>query len=148
MTAADLLAPIRERADKATKGPWTDGRGSTSDGTEFVTTYEQKAAFLALCLNDDEAPLWLVDNTEVIPAATGGGPNAQANAEFIAAARTDIPRLLAALDGVLAVHKVDENGLCPTCTEQEGEGDDKYWVACDYPCPTVAAVTTALEGEA
>lgn len=89
------LDDIQRRADAATEGPWRAGRGATSDGSEFVHTHEQKAAFLALSLNDGEPHLWLVDNGAVIPAATGDGPKARANAEFIAHARTDVPALLA-----------------------------------------------------
>lgn len=57
---------------------------------------------------------------------------------------TDLPRLLAALDGVLALHSIDQHECeCgevhgPYCSECVGES---------WPCPTVAAVTTALEGQ-
>ena len=82
MTAPDpRLGEIEARAAAATPGPWESGRGATSDGTEFVTTYEQKSAFLALSLNSGRSCLWLVDNGEVIPAVTGDGPRAQANAD-------------------------------------------------------------------
>ena len=89
------LAAIQARADAATKGPWHAGRGATPDGSELVHTYEQKAAFLALSLNEGESSLWLVDNCAVIPAVTGDGPNAESNAMFTAHARTDVPALIA-----------------------------------------------------
>jgi len=97
------LDDIRQRAEAATEGPWDYGTGYSADGERQVTTKADKAEFLALSLNDTSGPLWLVDNTEVIPAVTGDGPKAKANAEFIAHARTDIPRLLGALDAVLAL---------------------------------------------
>jgi hypothetical protein len=111
----DPLDAIQRRVDAATEGPWRAGRGATSDGTQFVRTYEQKAAFLALSLNEGESDLWLVDNGAVIPAATGDGPKAKANAEFIAHARTDIPALLAlvraqqaAIKRVQSLHKPEK----------------------------------------
>ena len=117
------LAEIETRLTETSPGPWEASRGATSDGSEFVTTEVQKAAFLALSLNDDESPLWLVVSDEVIPAATGDGPKAQANAEFIANAPTDIVYLLdlarkqaAALEAV----KVIEQRL-----ERSMQGEDR-----------------------
>jgi hypothetical protein len=98
VTAPDpRLGEIEARAAAATPGPWESGRGATSDGTEFVTTYEQKSAFLALSLNSGRSCLWLVYNGEVIPAVTGDGPRAQANAKFIASAPADVAYLLTEL---------------------------------------------------
>lgn len=90
-------AEIQARADAATEGPWGAAKGATPDGKYLTTTKAEKEEFLRLSLNDDDAELWLVDNAEVIPAVTGDGPRAQANAEFIAHAREDIPKLLAEL---------------------------------------------------
>ena len=63
-----------------------------------------------------------------------------ADAEFIAASRTTVPALLDALEAVLALHREDlfrghlSNG-CRIC----GHGRD------GYPCPTVKAITDALD---
>lgn len=61
------------------------------------------------------------------------------NAEFIAAARTDLPAATAALRAVLDLHQPHnlDNGtsinyLCVECLAR-------------FPCPTVTAITTALE---
>ena len=75
MTAADLAA-IRERAEKATPGPWevpdfNDG-AAVMDASRSVVT-------------------WKASDTH------RSGP-AQANAAFIAAARSDIPALLVEVD--------------------------------------------------
>lgn len=98
MTAPDpRVGEIEARLAAASKGPWQAGVAATSDGSEVCTTYEQKKAFLALSLNEGDRPLWIVDNGEVIPAATGDGPNAGQNAEFIANAPADVAYLLAEL---------------------------------------------------
>jgi hypothetical protein len=66
-----------------------------------------------------------------------------ADAAFIAAARNQLPRILDALDAVLALHAPVQ----PTSTMRP-------WVTCagctnggSYPCTTVAAITKALEGK-
>ena len=156
MTAADLspdLDAIQARADAATEGPWHAGRGATSDGKESVRTYEQKAAFLALSLNEGESDLWLVDNDAVIPAATGDGPKAKANAEFIAHARTDVPALIAlvreqrAQIGRVRDLHASSGGHNPACSCGVPAGAGANCVECGdvWPCPTVAALT-ATEG--
>jgi len=89
------LDAIEARAQAASPGPWGYGTGYSADGGQQLTAKADKADFLALSLNDDEAPLWVIDNGDVIPAATGDGPRAKANAAFIANARTDVPALLA-----------------------------------------------------
>ena len=94
-STVDQLAAIEARAQAATDGPWDYGTGYSADGARQLTSKADKADFLALSLNDDEAALWVIDNGKVIPAATGDGPKAKANAEFIAHARTDVPALLA-----------------------------------------------------
>lgn len=76
---------------------------------------------------------------------------AQADAEFIAAARTTVPALLDALEKVLELHQPVTDGMGFT---EHGYGgispacgacgtSDEY--AVPYPCPTVTAITTALE---
>ena len=95
MTTTDQLAAIEARAEAASPGPWDAARGANADGTTYATTYAEKTEFLAVSLNNNRSPLWLVASDEVIPAATGDGPRARANAEFIAHARMDVPALLA-----------------------------------------------------
>jgi len=94
-STVDQLAAIEARANAASPGPWDYGTGYSADGSEQLTDAADKAGFLALSLNGDDAPLWIIDNGAVIPAATGDGPNARANAALIAHARTDVPALLA-----------------------------------------------------
>jgi len=82
MNTRDELARIRQRAEAATKGPW-------------------KAK-----------PYWIYDSLDSrvrVTSPTDGDDHNTAemvllkDAEFIAHARTDIPRLLGALDAVLAL---------------------------------------------
>ncbi len=94
------LEEIKARASAASAGPWDAAKGATVGGNTICTTKAQKAEFLALSLNDDKSPLWLLASDTVIPAATGDGPKAKANAKFIAASRTDVPKLVAALEAV------------------------------------------------
>ena len=77
------------------------------------------------------------------------------DAAFIAASRTDVPDMVAALQAVLALHQRgnwasqgwvdggfrDFEGPCVGC-----EATDTY--AVKWPCPTVTAITTALTREA
>lgn len=95
------LEDIKARAEAISGGPWMPARAATPDGQYLTKSTTEKAEFLYLSLNDDESDLWLVDDGEVIPAVTGDGPNAKANADFIAHARTDIPKLLAAIEAAL-----------------------------------------------
>ena len=76
---------------------------------------------------------------------------ARIRAQADAAARTDVPALLDALEKVLELHQPVTDGMGFT---EDGYGgispacsscgtSDEY--AVPYPCPTVTAITTALE---
>ena len=73
-----------------------------------------------------------------------------ADAEFIAAARTTVPALLDALEKVLELHprvvvlhadpefgRMEDDAICGACIVNHE--------AADWPCPNVRAITTALE---
>ena len=141
----ETLARIRKQADAATEGPWEvngpDRPWATiSHGSDSILhAYEQHHPYCEGCeCGDPRSEVALSDE----------------DAEFIAAARTDVPRLVDALEKVLELHVRAE---CPTCGSRDGEGnefhkcdDDAYCEECDlegYPCPTVTAITTALGGE-
>ena len=74
MTPADL-DEIERRASAATEGPWTGREVKHRDPDGRVIGVELGAA------HDDHAAIF--------------GANPEADAEFIAAARTDVPRLVA-----------------------------------------------------
>lgn len=142
---------MRERADKATPGPWfrhTAPRDSS----------ETKAKWLAdTCRGDDPLQVLVSASDDpqfayLVPALTGDGPTSIANAEFIAHARAEVPQLLAALTAVLELHKLivyrdprnepDDlgDGYYGTARYCEHCGD----TAADYPCETVQAIVDAL----
>lgn len=117
----EALARIRAQADAATEGPWE-------------------------LLGDGE----YVSGPGILVAPDDGGVTS-ADAEFIAAARTTVPALLDALEKVLELHQPVTDGMGFT---EDGYGgispacsscgtSDEY--AVPYPCPTVTAITTALE---
>ena len=117
----ETLARIRAQADAATEGPWE-------------------------LLGDGE----YVSGPGILVAPDDGGVTS-ADAEFIAAARTTVPALLDALEKVLELHQPVTDGMGFT---EHGYGgispacgacgtSDEY--AVPYPCPTVEAITAALE---
>lgn len=117
MSAIEQLAEIEARANAATGGPWTTGPGRG-------VVAEVGAA---------NAPAYTQDPENV--AYYGGVLIAETitatNAEFVAAARDDVPRLAAAARGVLALHSPDWREWCQHCRTPA-------------PCPTVRAITSAL----
>ena len=68
--------------------------------------------------------------------------------EFIAQAPADIGSLLAAVDGVLALHQPDagHNPKC-NCGIQTGAGATCEECRDEWPCPTAHVVTEALEAD-
>ena len=155
MSAADWIAEQRRIEQAATEGPW-------------------RAAVVARYVDDDGCER---GKGGIYPAGPMGPPPlfvtpdwVAADAEFIADARTALPKALAALEAVLALHQpvkiyaqADECG----CGDEDHtiiespQGDDLCWDtptgelccpecldedsgAIDYPCPTVAAITEAL----
>ena len=147
-----ILDEIQARADAATEGPWTWAAHTTADGDEWA----------------------VFDGGD--SAIAGNRDGWSPDAALIAAARTDLPRLVAALRAVLEVHRgaqyLGEPGGagCPHDDDYDGdrhfESADGYWLCEDtaagdfyclgcpraewgdpiaYPCPTVTAITEALE---
>lgn len=107
------LDQIEARANAATPGPWQ-------------------------LLGDGE----YVSGPGILVAPDDGGVTS-ADAEFIAAARTTVPDMAAALRAVLELHKEDGHGWGPGesfCTEcQQG-----YGLLVPYPCPTVETIRRHL----
>jgi len=128
MDLRDQLREIRERAEGATDGPWERVERRFEGGRIREHSVETHAQVIA-----DDLSL-----------------NA---AEFIAHARTDVPRLVEALEGVLGMHRPmsgydgiagEEYETCAHCMEAGNEPSETPW---DYrwPCPTVRSITAALE---
>lgn len=111
----DLLDEIQDRVDRATKGSWDAYSVPASRGEAGYSAVE-------------------VSDTEVQVTRDVGG---WFDADFIARARDDVPRLVAALRAVLATHQEE---TCKCC--QRGTA----CCECRAPwrCPTVRAITEAL----
>ena len=147
MTAPDrdpreTLARIRAQADAATEGPWAPWRDQ--DGAPHMNGLLMVGNAAAVI---PEGESW-VEGVDVNPIAHTYTPE---DREFIAHARTDVPALLDALEKVLELHQPVTDGMGFT---EDGYGgispacsscgtSDEY--AVPYPCPTVTAITTALE---
>ena len=127
----ETLNRIRKQAAAATEGPWE------ADGMEGTITSKTDGL-----VTDPKGPYLVVDGITMW---------AEPDAEFIAAARTDVPALLDALEKVLELHQPVTDGMGFT---EDGYGgispacgacgtSDEY--AVPYPCPTVEAITAALE---
>ena len=128
----EQLANIQARADAATEGPWK---------IEPV----ESGRFAAV-----ESHVYSARGIHIL-LSPGDGQAAQAtnhDAEFIAAARTDVPALLALvreqqdrIERVRELHVLHEDsGKCIECTVSPYSMHSVKW-----PCPTIAALT-ATEG--
>lgn len=121
MTLAAELQTIRERVEGATKGPWV---GDPDDPRQIRA-------------GEDE--YWLA-------SMRGDTASRRKDAEFIAHARTDLPRLLDAVEKVLAeLDHASANGhhLDRDC-QGVGPGERVPAVRTEN---IEAAITTALEGK-
>ena len=157
MTAADWLAERRRIEQAASEGPWEhEGVGEITQHfslPEPATVVSTDVACMAYCYGGSAA-----------------GVERDEDAEFIADARTALPKALDALEAVLKLHKpvavyaqADE---CECGNEDHAiiesvQGDDLCWdtptgeqrcAECldedsgyiDYPCPTVVLIREAL----
>ena len=141
----ETLARIRRRADAATEGPWQKNQYEPYPGHD--------RGDVSICGRQGNVTVayWYYDDKYET-----------ADAEFIAHARTDVPWLLEqvdlrdkALEAVLALHQdggesqgyLDDGsyGDMPHCCTECGSLGE-YGVP--WPCPTVEAITTALNGDA
>ena len=122
MSAVDRLDQIEARAQTATEGPWGWHPYGVS-GRTLATPGPVIGGFPTHELN--------------VLKTTDDWPPTDPDAEFIAAARTDVPALVAAVRAVLDKHRRDGSEVAGWCLH-----DGRPW-----PCPTVRAVTDALGGE-
>ena len=153
MSAADRLDQIEARANAATEGPWTPDEYTEVDPDGF---YELSRVIAPDPDGDDRCAIGVVHTGILRP-----------DADFIAAARTDVPALVAALRAVLDLHRearndVDRTPPCPHCHGEPGVhecgcwADEKWPTVCavcmegtkgasvEYPCATVRAIEEAL----
>ena len=143
----ERLDEIEARANAATQGPW-EWHPYMGSGATLAKPNHHFHEVNILKTTDDWPPV-------------------AADAEFIAAARTDVPQLVAALRAVLARHRpvsyaaTANCGLvlyevCPTCHDKAGvhpcgcwRDEDQIHICAEcnktWPCATAEAIETALE---
>jgi len=117
-TITEYLAEQKRLAGAATEGPWAWHSRQTVDGDSWAV-FDGKDHVVT-----DNRDGWVPD------------------AEFIAAARESVPRMIAALEAVAALHRPEKTlpplGDKRLCAQETCEG---FW-----PCPTIRAVEAALGG--
>jgi hypothetical protein len=134
LTAA--LAAIKERAEKATPGPWW------FDESDLAWRLHGVHAIIPPVMEGFPGQ---VLNHQILKAPKTGTPYAEywpneADAAFIVAARTDVPRLLAVVGKVLEAHR-DAGGRCAWCRDPDGQRQK-------FPCGEYLAITRELTGKA
>ena len=116
----ETLARIRALTDAASPGPWFDEERNLDKQWDLTTVY--------YTFHNGETP----DRDLVAEAAYD-------NAEFIAAARTTVPALLDALEAVLELHVEGRPFYGRRFSQRMCE------CRAPWPCPTVKAITDALD---
>ena len=169
MSITDRLDAIHARADKATEGEWEARHRANLDWLSQSPHVD----------NDGHEPgssVGLADAVDPLWGSLWPSRNANADAEFIAHARTDVPALVGALRAVLDMHKPRaEQVLATDCSAEACDCEDGCQTVptevcghcCDignaahhyayeeggiqtvlWPCPTAVAIEAALgEGQ-
>jgi hypothetical protein len=163
MSAESVLAAMAARAEASTPGPWTTYRDGIA-ASAWVLVDEGRDLYAEGSDPNTSTPVCMIESDSLELSPDRG----DADAAFIAAARQDVPALVAALRAVLALHRpitthdecdhedrdecdawettdgliVCGPNLGSVCEECRNEDGDHY---VDHPCATVAAVTAALE---
>lgn len=144
---AARLAQMRDRLADATEGPWSRH--------DFGYAGEQEPS--SIVVHTGKFDWKAVYDGETVVASMGWDAPQDADAEFIAHARTDLPDLLGAVQDVLALHQeykrpyvsrqattngtyIERTHFVPACCACQTESGR-------WPCPTVTAITARL-GEA
>ena len=86
----DRLDEIKARAEAATEGPWE------AEGTEITQHWTRPQPWATVASNEVACMAYCY-------GGSGRGIERETDAEFIAASRTDVPALVAALRAVLGV---------------------------------------------
>ena len=122
MTIETRLAEIRARVDESAV--------EEMGGCVLPTEIGMRAAFEWLAIQEGVRPDWYLEEVPTILAGIDAARRLLAAERAMAAALTD----------VLDLHAADEDGDCAECIRRaQGRGDQSY------PCPTVQALTAALE---
>lgn len=133
----EQLADWKAKTDAASKGPW---EVVLEGGPPAIKMPEGDSyGWVSEC----SSGVWNCDDPyddcwRYAAAATN-------EAEFIAMSRTAMPRILAAVESVLALHT--ERPLTPfSSAAMVGAASECRACSRGWPCPTVRAIESALEG--
>ena len=127
----EILNRIREQANAATPGPW-EWEGESE---EMWPLGENSLMAVGGASPEGVLMAWGYDAYGITAAS-------DQDAEFIAAARTNVPRLVDALEKVLELH-IEGPPFCGHRFSQR-----KCECGSAWPCPTVEAITRALDESA
>lgn len=128
MNAREYLDAVQTRADEATEGPW---EVDAVEPTVFTADFDMFGGTIA-DINYDQLT---------------GGHAPKEDAEFIAAARSDVPHLVAALRAVLGLHQPREVVKGASTAWMLGASEECNHCHREWPCPTVRAIEDALGDE-
>lgn len=143
MPITEFLAEQKRLTEAATPGPWAFAAAPAEGSDETAVEYLENAL-------TGDGPLFVVWVPETqgepegyrLAAATGDGPHASMDAEFIAAARSSVPRMIAALEAVREI-------LAPHAEWATGRLNRMGWrseCVCEQ-CRAWRAIEAALGGE-
>ena len=127
--ASAALAAIRAIEQAADPAPWTV---SARHGVDIADEGWSEVSIVT----GDGAPVALTFLSHILEPGRD-----DENTAFIAAARTAMPRLLAAVEAVLELHKPADRGTGAQC-----KGCATHVTFTRWPCPTYLAITSALTG--
>lgn len=113
------LAAIRQRADKATPGPWVDSKMPTNEARVYPAEPFDVTEFPKSPYRD--VGIWPVGIDAICTMQVSNNPKWRDDKVFIAAARSDIPRLLAHIAALTDVVRD------LTAGPGAGLGDDDEW---------------------
>lgn len=137
------LAEIEARAGAATKGPWGfyDGSNYADVAADLTMTSRSSYSYREKIAQLEDENYW-DDPAHEDDDEQRAPEQMAANAAFIAAARTDVPALLAEVhrlrDAVTAIrhlHKDSPIGPCPVCIDADAVAEGRDGLM-PYPCPT------------
>ena len=147
-TLTETLAGMQAKTDAATPGEWGAFQ-KVADDAEFSmdddmdTTTSSVECITGLRAEDGVGRFCITIADPIVSAV---------DAEFIATARTAMPRLLAAVEAIRALHYdagasqgygKDGYGVIDHCCNECGTFGE-YGV--EWPCPTIRALDAALSG--
>lgn len=130
-----LLDEWKAMSAAATPGPWSAA--------------DEHGANCLWCVSQMRPGFEEMSPTEGYVGDVAEVGDSEADATFIAASRTLVPRLIAAVEAVLEEHRPVEvepsDTICGECSFRLPNG--RYFgKVVEWPCPTVAAIRSALIG--